>query len=202
VRAGVDGYAVRDREIFLDDERVGCDQLLTWNDYEEGSELKTGIDDCVTIFAALSGNLLSWTATGSLTAIDHFTVFISSDGQNLMSLGDFPVTTNSFDLTSANMAPANYKLYVKAVGKPSLANQTTPAVAYSIADLPPNAQLSVAPESGMAPLVVNASTTASLDPDGTIASSSINFGDGTMLPGPSTMTVSMLSSSAPYPPVP
>ncbi len=44
----------------------------------------------------------------------------------------------------------------------------------------PVAKLSVTPTSGSAPLTVTASTEASTDPDGTIASSRIDFGDGTV----------------------
>jgi len=153
-------------------------QLVTWNDYEEGSELETGIDNCVSLSATLTANVLSWSVTGNLNTVDHFTVFISSDGENLMSLGDLPATATSLNLTSAAMAPGSYTLHVKAVGKPSLANKMSQAVAYSVADLPPTAQLSVTPTSGVAPLVVNASTAGSTDADGTIVSSSINFGDG------------------------
>jgi hypothetical protein len=45
-------------------------QLVTWNNYEEGSELETGIDNCVSVAPWVSGNLLSWTVTGSLTTIE------------------------------------------------------------------------------------------------------------------------------------
>jgi PKD repeat protein len=44
---------------------------------------------------------------------------------------------------------------------------------------PPAAQLSVTPTSGQAPLAVAADARASSDPDGTIASTRIDFGDGT-----------------------
>src|SRR5207248_4777610 len=42
----------------------------------------------------------------------------------------------------------------------------------------------VSPTSGFAPLAVTASTSGSSDPDGTVASSTINFGDGTTVAGP------------------
>jgi PKD repeat protein len=46
------------------------------------------------------------------------------------------------------------------------------------ANQPPVAALAVTPGSGIAPVTVTASTAGSSDPDGTIASTSINFGDG------------------------
>ena len=33
-------------------------QLVTWNDYEEATEIETGIDNCVTVAAAVSGKAL------------------------------------------------------------------------------------------------------------------------------------------------
>ena len=54
-------------------------------------------------------------------------------------------------------------------------------------DQPPMAVLTVTPSSGAAPLVVNASTAGSSDPDGTIANSSIDFGDGTLVSGQVTV---------------
>jgi PKD repeat protein len=47
----------------------------------------------------------------------------------------------------------------------------------------PQAALSVSPGTGKIPLAVTASSAASTDPGGTIVSSSINFGDGTVLTG-------------------
>jgi PKD repeat protein len=49
---------------------------------------------------------------------------------------------------------------------------------------PPIARLSLSATHGPAPVTVNASTSASSDPDGTVVSSVINFGDGTVLSGP------------------
>ena len=65
-------------------------QLVTWNDYEEGTEIETGVDNCVGITASVNGDALNWTISGDESTIDHYTAFISGDGTNLMSLGDFP----------------------------------------------------------------------------------------------------------------
>jgi hypothetical protein len=63
-------------------------QLVTWNDYEEGTEIESGIDNCVAVTASASGTIVSWSITGDPSTLDHFTVFASQDGQNLMSLAD------------------------------------------------------------------------------------------------------------------
>src|SRR5256885_1044689 len=54
----------------------------------------------------------------------------------------------------------------------------------TVANPSPIAKLTVSPTSGIAPLAVTVSTTGSSDPDGSIASTSIDFGDGTVLSGP------------------
>jgi hypothetical protein len=163
-------------------------QLVTWNDYEEGTEIESGIDNCISVDAATNGQTLTWSLNGQgkENTIDHYTVLISNDGQNLMSLGDVPSGTHTFDLSKQGFAPgSNWQLYVKATGVPSVHNQMSPAVTYQApVDQPPVAALTVSPQSGTAPLLVTADTSGSHDPDGTIASYSINFGDGTVVSGP------------------
>jgi len=107
-------------------------QLVTWNDYEEGTEIESGIDNCVSLNSQVVGNELSWTVTGQENTIDHYTVFISLDGENLMDLVDVPVSTHSIDLTKYALTPANYTLYVKAMGKASIRNQISSATSYDV----------------------------------------------------------------------
>src|SRR5262249_13142342 len=61
-------------------------QLVTWNDYEEGTEIESGIDNCVAVSASVSGTVVSWSVSGQMNTVDHFSVFASQDGQNLMWL--------------------------------------------------------------------------------------------------------------------
>ena len=162
-------------------------QLVTWNDYEEGTEIETGIDNCVSVNAsATSAGDVSWQVSGQENTIDHYSVFISSDGQNLMKLADVAAGTHSYSLTSFGFASGNYTVFVKAVGKPSMRNKMSPAVPVTLAgNAAPTARLSVTPNSGTAPVTVTASTAGSSDSDGTIASTQIDFGDGTVLPASS-----------------
>lgn len=153
-------------------------QLVTWNDYEEGTEIETGIDNCVTVNASASGTVASWTITGQANTIDHYTVFLSQDGENLMWLADVPATATSLDLAQFNLNSGNYVVFVKAVGQPSMTNKISAGASLSIPNSPPVAMLSVSPTSGHAPLTVSASTSGSYDPDGSIASTVIDFGDG------------------------
>ncbi len=108
-------------------------QLVTWNDYEEGSEMETGLDNCLTIAAAVSSSTLRWSLSGSTTTLDHYTVFVSSDNLNLMVLQDqIPPAMMSLDLGPYGL-PGGAYLYVKAVGKPSLLNHLSNFVEYSSA---------------------------------------------------------------------
>jgi PKD repeat protein len=155
-------------------------QLVTWNDYEEGTELESGIDNCFSIAAFLQGTALNWNITGNESTIHQYTVFVSLDGENLMRLADLAPGNFALELSSFNLGPATYQLYVKAIGKPSIANHMSNAVSYTVANKPPIAMLAVSPNSGSTPLIVNASSAGSSDADGSIASTVIDFGDGTV----------------------
>ncbi len=157
-------------------------QLPTWNDYEEGTEIESGIDNCVTISAALSGSTLSWTITGQESTIDHYTVFASQDGVNLMPVGQVDAGTHAADLSVLGLPAGQYSFFVKAVGKPSLLNHMSGAVSYTVAGTvsqPPVAKLAVTPASGIAPVTMTASTAGTTCSGSTIKSTQIDFGDGT-----------------------
>jgi hypothetical protein len=98
-------------------------QLVTWNDYEEGTEIESGIKNCFSISAKQSGNSLQWTIAGAESTIDHYVAYISTDGRNLMPLGNVNTGLTSANLCSYSVPNGSYKLYVQAVGKPSISNQ-------------------------------------------------------------------------------
>lgn len=106
-------------------------QLVTWNDYEEGSEIESGIDNCLGINASISGSKLTWNITGNENTIDHYTIFIGTDQQNLMSVGDFPAGFHEADLGPYGFYAGNYTVYVKAVGKPSIVNHMSGPATYA-----------------------------------------------------------------------
>jgi hypothetical protein len=171
----------------VDDQMMGM-QLVTWNDYEEGTEFEGGISNCVALSASAGGSVLSWRITGDPTTIDHFTVFVSTDGENLMPLADVAADVQSLDLARFGLDQGQYTVYVKAVGKPSLTNTMSAPQRISIAAPRPGAHrgpsvvLSVSPNTGQAPSLVNAlllSGSAQLLPQKTV----IDFGDGTVTVG-------------------
>lgn len=150
-------------------------QIVTWNDYEEGTPIELGIDNCVYLQPSISGNSLTWSVGGGSEAtIDHYTVFSSSDGQNLTKLADLPAGTHTFDLSSSSLTSAS--LYIKATGKPSIRNVMSAPIAFRSGDTAPAVTLNV---SQPADLTINASLSA-----GSAASATIDFGDGTVSKGP------------------
>lgn len=112
-------------------------QLVTWNDYEEGTEVETGIDNCLTISPAISGSQLTWAVTGNENAVDHYTVYASPDGSALASLGDFDTSTHTLDLSTFSLPAGTYSIYVQAAGKPTIQNHLSAAVSYTVAPPPP-----------------------------------------------------------------
>ena len=93
-------------------------QLATWNDYEEGTEIESGIDNCVTVSASLAGQALNWSITGQESTVDHYVIYVSQDGQNLMPLAEVPAGDHTMDISGYSFASGTYEIYVKAVGKP------------------------------------------------------------------------------------
>jgi len=116
-------------------------QIATWNDYEEGTAIEPGIDNCMTdITVSLSGTVIGWTpqftADGaSADNVDHYTVWARTSTDQMINVsGPLSATARSFDLsTSQALPPGSYRLHVKAVGKPSMKNtmSSNDAVTYT-----------------------------------------------------------------------
>jgi hypothetical protein len=106
-------------------------QLVTWNDYEEGTELESGIDSCFSLEASVSGNTLEWTTDGNENTVDHYAVYSSQDGKNITPLAQTQPGTHSVDLCGLSLAAGNYSLYVQAAAKPMMANRMPAPVSYT-----------------------------------------------------------------------
>lgn len=105
-------------------------QLVTWNDYEEATELESGIDSCFSLQAGVSGNNLEWTISGNENVIDHYVVY-SGNGPSLTQVTTTKPGTHSVDLCSLLLPATQTQLYVQAVGKPMLANRMPAPVTYT-----------------------------------------------------------------------
>jgi len=153
-------------------------QIATWNDYEEGTAIEPGIDNCIYLTPSQSGTKINWNVNGgNENTIDHYTVFTSTDGTNLTKVNDVPQGTHSLDL--GQLSPATYLVYVKAIGAPSFQNKMSPPIAYHPGDQPPSIALNV---SQTGTLTYTASTAGS---SANVTRSVIDFGDGTVINGAS-----------------
>ena len=119
----------------------------TWDDYEEATEVETGIDNCLTALSpAVSGNVVSWTPSfgqsidgysGDESTIHHYAIYVSQDGANLMAL---PTTvasgTHRLDLSQFGLPAGTYRVFVQAVGQPMIRNTLAEAQASFTASAP------------------------------------------------------------------
>jgi len=118
-------------------------ELTTWDDYDEGTEMETGIDNCLSsLSASISGSTLSWNvafnAPGDQTTLHHYAIFYSTDGstgQNITELADVAVSgtgsTGSYTYTLPSNLPNPTVIYVKAVGQPMLTNHLSAGVVFA-----------------------------------------------------------------------
>jgi hypothetical protein len=110
--------------------------VVTWNDYEEGTEIETGIDNCLSVTASVSGSVLSWTPTfsssaGSESTVSNYAVYSSADGTSLTKLTTVAPGTHSIDLSTFTFAAGAYTMFVQAVGQPSIKNKMSNGVSYT-----------------------------------------------------------------------
>jgi hypothetical protein len=111
-------------------------QWATWSDWEEGTEIESGVENDVTVTASVQGSTLSWTTTsgtGDESTIDHYEVYASEDGVHAADLGAVPTGTHTLDLASTGClaSATTYELQVVAVGRPSIRDHVSGAAAYA-----------------------------------------------------------------------
>jgi hypothetical protein len=111
-------------------------QVITWNDYEEGTSVEDGIDNCYTLNSSIVGNILSWSLVpsdstyASPSTVHHFNVYFADAGGTLyLAASNLAITTTSLDLSS--LVPAGtWSTYVEMVGQPLIINRVSNAVTY------------------------------------------------------------------------
>jgi hypothetical protein len=120
-------------------------QVVTWNDYDEGTAIEPGIDNCWTVAASVSGSTLTWSLNvantqvnastwATVDTVDHLAIWDSPDGQSLTLVGNVPMgtaRTGTVDLSALPLGSGARTLYVEAVGKPSILNHLSNGVAYT-----------------------------------------------------------------------
>ncbi len=109
--------------------------IPTWNDYEEGTEIETGIDNCVQVQAAVAEEKLSWTVSGDEATIDHYAVLVQN-GSQWSDAADLNLRVHSIPLSRLSLTPQTEALCVQAVGKASILSHSSGAIRYSPARTP------------------------------------------------------------------
>lgn len=110
-------------------------QVVTWNDYEEGTEVESGIDNCYNVNASLSGNVLSWSLLSSNfyaspATVHHFNVYFADAGGNLYPAAtNLPTTTASLNLSTV-VPSGTWNIYVEMVGQPLILNRMSNGLTY------------------------------------------------------------------------
>jgi len=110
-------------------------QIATWNDYNEGTEIESGIDNCYAISASVLGQTLSWTLSttnsyANLMTVSHIEIYDSTDGENLTLLASQPAAASG-SWSLGNLPAGSHTLFVRMVGKNSIQNRISSGLAYS-----------------------------------------------------------------------
>jgi len=110
-------------------------QIATWNDYNEGTEIESGIDNCYTVSAHIDSNNLVWnldptnSTYASISTVSHIEIYDSRNGKDLTLAATLPASaTGTYPLDS--LAPGKHQLFVRMVGKNSILNRISPAVSF------------------------------------------------------------------------
>ena len=109
-------------------------KVATWNDYSEGTEIETGIDNCYTVSAGVNRSSLKWqlnasSASASLSTVSHVEIYDSLDGTNLSLLGTQAAAANgTYNLS--NLSHGTHTLFVRMIGKNSIINRISSGVTY------------------------------------------------------------------------
>ncbi|WP_175950475.1 hypothetical protein [Burkholderia sp. BCC0405] len=98
-------------------------QLITWNDYEEGSALETGIASCTEIDAQPLGASVTVRITHPDT-VDHLELYEQLGPSSFRLVGRYPTDATSISLPDTRAGT----YFVKAVGKPFIQNVVSAAI--------------------------------------------------------------------------
>jgi hypothetical protein len=103
----------------------------TWNDYEEGTEVETGVNNCITVNQpTISGGNINWSLTKSdatyatTSTISSFSIYTGTTSPTMLYASGISPTATSY--AAPTLAPGQ-SAWVYAVGQPLIQNQTSPA---------------------------------------------------------------------------
>jgi hypothetical protein len=122
--------------------QIAAIMLVTWNDWEEGSQIETGVDNDLTVSASISTTNVNFSVsggTGDESTIDHYEIWATTDVTqtnpsfiSIDPLASVATGVGTYDLSTAGLvAGTQYKIYVEAVGKPCIHNKMSAGASYT-----------------------------------------------------------------------
>jgi hypothetical protein len=115
--------------------------LATWNDYEEGTEHESGIDNCydgpqvsyqTNSTTAIQWSLVAKSGTSPNTnTIHNYVVWVEPSGHTTLTSVFSSTSAMSYDLMGAGLQKGQYTVYVEVVGQPSMQNEMSTGLAYT-----------------------------------------------------------------------
>jgi hypothetical protein len=117
-------------------------QIATWNDYEEGTEVESGVDNCYTavnLTLPTGSSTMKWTLTSSdstyakaTKTVHHYALWTAPSGGSTLTLKkQLGVTLTQFDLATLGLAAGTYDVYLEMVGQPLMQNEMSSKVSYT-----------------------------------------------------------------------
>jgi hypothetical protein len=96
-------------------------QIVTWNDYEEGTAFEPGIENGVTVGISHNGSVVQCNPSGNTATIDTIEPWIDVDTKSIQ-LND----AGTVDLSILKTSPGTYTAQFKAIGKAGFINKLSP----------------------------------------------------------------------------
>lgn len=110
--------------------------MVVWNDYEEGTALEPGIDNCYSVNTpTVSGPTLNWGITASsneasTSTIDHYSVWLLDGSGNAQDILDVPGGSSTAATLPNTIPTGTWSIRVQMIGVNSVQNRLSGALTY------------------------------------------------------------------------
>ncbi len=100
------------------------------NDYEEGTAVESGIDNCLSVSASIAGHSLHWTinkidpAFATIATVNRLKIYFSDpvSGTFYTALDNIAPSLTGTQVLTSIIPPGNWKIWVQIVGQPLMMN--------------------------------------------------------------------------------
>jgi len=110
-------------------------QWPTWSDWEEGTQVESGIENSFALAGRTSGsNTLAWSIlSGDERTIDHYEIYASTNGVTAAFVGSVAAGIHATNVSQAGLPAGQYQFYVDALGKPCVRDHMSQATPMTLA---------------------------------------------------------------------